>query len=188
MNILAIDQAKRGGWSVYDYEKKKLKKSGSYDFSTVHENGKKRKAVYDEVIVKVEQFMNDLIKLHNIKYVILEDVPLMSRNAATKPLLRLQGVLIVDLFKQHIPYSLVQPRTWQAYVNKYDKKKLTATQKKYEKYLKTTEPFSKLKKTKQQSLFNVNRLFRKKLDNDDQADAILIGWYAVNNIYIKEGK
>ena len=135
-----------------------------------------------EAVMLIEELLDGLIDKFDPAIVILEDVP-VTKTMATKPLLRLQGVLIHELMKRQIPYELIMPRTWQS-AYKYRASELTTAQKQYKKKLETTAPYKNLKKTKQASLLAVKKLFRKELDNDDLADAILIGHYAVNNIDI----
>ena len=100
---------------------------------------------------------------------------------AIKPLLRLQGALIAYLAKRSIPHELIMPRTWQA-AYKYKDKELTKAQKTYKKYLNETSPYKSLRQTKRDSLLAVKKIFNMELDNDDLADAILIGHYAVNHM------
>ena len=50
MNILAIDQARHGGWSVYDYETKTLKYYGTFDFSG-------NQYTYAQAILEIEKLI-----------------------------------------------------------------------------------------------------------------------------------
>ena len=186
MKILAMDQARKGAWSVFNYETKELVDCGSYNYEFSDVDGKRRRLDYMEAVMLIEELMDGLIDRFDPTIVILEDVP-VTRTMATKPLLRLQGVLIHELMKRQIPYELIMPRTWQS-AYKYRASELTTAQKKYKKKLETMMPYKNLKKTKQASLLAVKKLFRKELDNDDLADAILIGHYAVNNIDINSKK
>jgi len=186
-----MDQARKGAWAVYDSKKKELLHYGTYDFEYEREQVKKKdgsyktrrikKYEYEESIVLVEKLLMELIRKYNIKMVFLEDVPITRNSMAIKPLLRLQGALIAYLAKRSIPHELIMPRTWQA-AYKYKDKELTKAQKTYKKYLNETSPYKSLRQTKRDSLLAVKKIFNMELDNDDLADAILIGHYAINHM------
>lgn len=184
MNVLAMDQARKGAWSVYDSDEKKLLHYGAFNTKYEESPDGKKTLEYEQSIVKIEEIMVGLIREYKIKIVFLEDVPI-KRGVALKQLLRLQGALIAYLTKRKIPHMLIQPRTWQAHY-KYKDKDLTKTLLKYKRHLNTDKPFKTMKDTKKASLLAVKKIFNMELDNDDLADAILIGHYAVNNIDIKD--
>lgn len=192
-----MDQARKGAWAVYDSKTKKLVHYGTYNFEYETEQVKKkdgsyktkriRKYEYEEAIVLIEKLLMELINKYSIKMVFLEDVPVVRNSMAVKPLLRLQGALIAYLAKRKIPHELIMPRTWQA-AYRYKEKGAPSEIKKYKRYLDRTSPYKNLRPTKKASLLAVKELFDMELDNDDLADAILIGHYAVNNLKIKEKK
>ena len=185
LKVLAIDQARKGAWSVYDSKTKELLDYGTYDYEYECEqvpkkdgslkNKRIRKYDYEEAMVLVEKLLMTLIREHNVKMVFLEDVPSIRYSTASRQLLRLQGALIAYLAKRGIPHELVMPRVWQAKY-KYKDRDLTKEQRAYKRSIDKIN----IRQTKKDSLLAVKKIFNMELDNDDLADAILIGHYAVN--------
>lgn len=176
---------------MYDSKKKELLHYGTYDFEYEREQVKKKdgsyktrrikKYEYEESIVLVEKLLMELIRKYSIKMVFLEDVPIGRVSKMARQLLRLQGALIAYLTKRNIPHKLITPRAWQTKY-KYKDEDLTKDQKDFKKYLNETSPYKSLRQTKRDSLLAVKKIFNMELDNDDLADAILIGHYAVNHM------
>ena len=126
MRILAVDQARNGGWAIYDYEKQKLVDYGSFSFP----NGK---YTFSEAVCEIEKYISQLITKRKISVVFLEDINLRANVSVFKNLAQLQGVLINLCEKKHYLYQLISPSVWQNYCNargrtsKEIKAKITAT-------------------------------------------------------------
>ena len=171
LNILAIDQARNGAWSVFDYEKKELLGYGTFSF----EEGK---YTYPRAILHIEQLVHLLIKAWDIRAVFIEDINLRQNVFAYKRLAQLQGVL-VNLFEKHeFLYGCIAPSQWQNYCkargrNSTEVKKqvleLDAGDKRASKIL---------------SIQFVKEQFGIETDNDNLADAVCIGHFIVNEVKI----
>lgn len=97
MRILAVDQARNGGWAIYDYEKQKLVDYGSFSFP----NGK---YTFSEAVCEIEKYISQLIIKRKISVVFLEDINLRANVSVFKNLAQLQGVLI-NLCEKNIIYT-----------------------------------------------------------------------------------
>ena len=175
MKILSIDQARHGGWAIFDFEQKKLLEFGSYNFRT-------NESTFAQEVVSIEKYISDLIISKNISAVFIEDVHLEKNHNVFKTLSQLQGVLI-NLFEKHkYLYEIIAPSQWQGFCkakgrnSKEIKAKLTTTQ--------SSEERLKKKRTKIMSLEYVSSKFNVDTSDDNIADAICIGDYVVNNIPI----
>ena len=175
MRILAVDQARNGGWAIYDYEKQKLVDYGSFSFP----NGK---YTFSEAVCEIEKYISQLITKRKISVVFLEDINLRANVSVFKNLAQLQGVLINLCEKKHYLYQLISPSVWQNYCNargrtsKEIKAKITAT---------ITNDNKAKKRSKILSLQYVKNKYDIDTDNDNISDAICIGDYAVHNINIQ---
>ena len=87
MNILAIDQARNGAWSVFDYEDGRLLDYGVFSYDASH-------YTYSQAILAIEELMDGLIKDHNVDAVFIEDIQFRTNINTLKKLAHLQGVLI----------------------------------------------------------------------------------------------
>lgn len=94
MNILAIDQARNGAWSVFDYDAKKFVTASPYSFAS-------KEYTYPQMILETERLLDELVKKYDIKAVYIEDVQLRINAQVFKKLSQLQGVLINYLEKMN---------------------------------------------------------------------------------------
>lgn len=173
INILAVDQARHGAWSVFDYETKKLLDYGTWSFENY-------KYTFEQAILCIEELICDVIHTHDIGAVFFEDIQ-MQRNALSfKRLAQLQGVLVNLCEKNNYLYGLVSPSKWQNYCNARGR---TAREAKVK--VTTATPVNSKKKSKILSLQAAKDLYGVKTENDNLADAVMIGHYVVHNIEIK---
>jgi len=100
-----------------------------------------------------------LVQTNNIDVVFIEDTQLRQNAQSFKKLAQLQGALINLCEGLSLPYENVPPTRWQSYCGV---------------------------RSKAQSMEFVRCQFGIETDNDNLADAICIGWYAVNHITQKE--
>lgn len=164
MKVLAVDQARNGGWAVYEYENKTLLDYGGF---SVPKNIEYELAIYEIII-----FLKEKIKKHKIDKIVIENIhynPIKGASTFEK-LAMLKGALKVFFIENGYCHTEIQPAVWQSYLNiKSKNKKLGRT-----------------KSTKEQSLEFCKERFNIIPENDNVADAINIGWYAVNNIKIEK--
>ena len=171
MNILAIDQARHGGWSIYDYETRTLKHYGTFDFSG-------NQYTYAQAIVEIEKLIPKLVKKYDVSAIFFEEIQMQSNVLAFKRLAQLQGVIINLCEKKEYLYSIITPSQWQNYCNARGRstKEIKAGIK---------EVASKDGRTsKKLSIQYVKENHNIETDNDNLADAICIGEYVVHNIKI----
>ena len=168
MKILAVDQARRGGWAIFDYDKKRLLKYGTYNFPD-------KRYSFPQAVKLIETYVENLIFSNNIDAVFIEDINLRFSALVFKKLAQLQGVLINLFEKTGILYDCVPPSTWQNYCK---------TRGRTTKEIKsgTLEANTSGKKeSKVLSIEFVEDHFGVSTRDDNMADAICIGWYVVNN-------
>lgn len=172
MRILSVDQARSGGWSVFEYETKELVAYGTFEFDS-------KNYTYAQAIMNIERVVWEVIVEQDIQVVFLEDIQLRANVQSFKRLAQLQGVLVNLLEKNEYLYDYIAPTKWQNYCmarsrnsveRKSDVKKVVLDGKKNSKVL---------------SIQFVHDQFGITTDNDNLADAICIGWYAVNEIKIE---
>jgi len=148
INILALDQARNGAWSIFDATTKALLSHGEWSFPA-------RKYEFSRAVYEITRVATELIQINNIDVVFIEDTQLRQNAQSFKKLAQLQGALI-NLFEGlALPYENVPPTRWQSYCGV---------------------------RSKAQSVEFVGSQFGIETDNDNLADAISIGWYAVNHI------
>ena len=173
MNILAIDQARAGAWSIFNYETKELVKYGDFDYS-------KSKYTYSKAIMYIEREIETVISENDISAVFIEDIQLRKNVQSFKRLAQLQGVLINLFEKNEYLYGFVAPSSWKAFckargrTTKELKSKITALENKDNK-----------KESKMLSIEYVKNKYGIDTLNDNLSDAICIGEYVVNNVTIK---
>ena len=167
MNILAIDQARNGAWSVFDYEGGRLLDYGVFSYDAAH-------YTYPQAILAIEELIDGLIKDHNVDAVFIEDIQFRTNINTLKKLAHLQGVLINLCEKNHYLYGLVAPSQWQNFCKAYDAGM----------ELQPAQGSDARKKSKQMSIQFVLDVLDIETDNDNLADAICIGWYVVNAMQI----
>lgn len=108
MKILAVDQARNSGWSVFDYDDKVLIASGSFSFPS-------RKYDFQTAIKCICDKVLELVTEHNVNVVFLEDVMYRFNMDSFKKLSQLQGALIYMLESYGYLYHIVAPSAWQGY-------------------------------------------------------------------------
>jgi Holliday junction resolvasome RuvABC endonuclease subunit len=171
MNILAVDQARVGAWSVFDYEEKRLIASGEYDFPL-------KTYTFAKAIVGICDLVESLVNQYRVSAVFIEDINLRANVQSFKKLAQLQGGLISMFERNDYLYSFVIPSSWQSYCNARGR-----TSKEVKAKVLTSDIDGK-KKSKQLSLEFVREVYGIETQNDNLADAICIGHYVVNNIEI----
>ena len=171
MKILAVDQARHGAWAVYDYEGKKLLDYGTWGFDS-------KNYTFEQAILHIEALLSEVIRTHDIDAVFLEDIQLRKNVQSFKKLAQLQGVLVNMCEKTNILYNLVAPTQWQNYC-----KARGRTTKEIKSKITSVEPTGK-KTSKILSLQAARDIYGIVTENDNLADATMIGNYVVNNIKI----
>lgn len=171
MNILAIDQARNGAWSVFDHQKKELLGYGTFSFDS-------KKYTYAKAVLHIEELVDMLIKAWDIEAVFIEDINLRANVQAFKRLAQLQGVLVNFFEKNEYLYGYVVPTQWQNYckaqiVNSEGGRRLAEE-------LKAAGE----KQSKIPPMQFIWEQFGIRTENDNLADAICIGSYVVNNVTI----
>lgn len=114
-------------------------------------------------IRQMSEKITEMILHENPDHVIFEDCQLQAGNAATfQVLCQLQGMIMSKLYDMDLSFDIVRPSVWKSYLGvakgKRDVQKMNTIKKIEEIYGLDLE------------------------DNDDIADAIGIGHYAINNI------
>lgn len=163
MNVLAVDQARNGGWAVYDYENKTLIDYGGFSVPDEIE--------YEYAIVEIKQFLNNIINKYKVTVIFIENIYYNAIRGISpfEKLAMLKGALKVFFIENGYCHIEIQPTQWQGYLNIKRRNKKTG----------------QTKSTKEQSIEFCQKQFDVKLENDNIADAINIGWYGVNNIKIE---
>ena len=174
VKILAVDQARHGAWTIYDYEKKMILEYGTWAFES-------KLYTFEQAMLHIEDLIAEVIQTHDIDAVFLEDIQLRQNVQSFKRLAQLQGVLVNLCEKTNIVYNLVAPTQWQNYC-----KARGRTTKEIKSKVISVEPTAK-KTSKILSLQFVRDKFGIETVNDNLSDSICIGWYVVNNIKIKIG-
>lgn len=171
MNILAIDQARKGAWSVYEYETKKLIACDSYFFDT-------KKYTYAKAIMYTEDLVAELVESYNIKAVFIEDIQLRGNPQSYKKLAQLQGVLINFFERNELTYGLIAPTQWQNFCRSIEKNLVDDS------VLIPKADYTDVKESKQLSMRFVSEQLGINTDDDNLADSICIGYYVVSEIKI----
>lgn len=172
IKILAIDQARNGAWSVFDYETKALVAYGTFSFNN-------KDYTYAKAILAIEELVDTLIKTHDISAVFIEDIQLRVNVQSFKKLAQLQGVLINLFEKNEYLYDFVAPTQWQNYC-----KARGRSSKEVKEKIKALELSGK-KESKILSIQFVKEKFNVDTEDDNLSDAICIGYYAVNHFKLK---
>lgn len=174
MKILAVDQARHGAWAVFDYEGKKLLDYGIWGYDSKNYS-------FEQAIMHIEALLDEVIRTHEVDAVFLEDIQLRKNVQSFKKLAQLQGVLVNLCEKTNILYELVAPTQWQSYC-----KARGRTTKEIKSKVTTIEPTEK-KTSKILSLQAAKDVYGIETENDNLADAIMLGHYVVHNIKINSG-
>jgi Holliday junction resolvasome RuvABC endonuclease subunit len=106
----------------------------------------------------------DLINKIKPDVLILEDVQFQRNQKTFQELANMQGVIMAYLFKIDIPFQVVYPTIWKSYCKIKGKKR--------EEQKANTKIFVKVK-------FGIDV-------GEDEADAIGLGWFAINNVINEE--
>ena len=171
MKILAVDQARHGAWAIYDYDKRELLEYGTWAFEN-------KNFTFEQAILHIEALLDEVIRTHDIDAVFLEDIQLRQNVQSFKRLAQLQGVLVNLCEKTNILYNLVAPTQWQNFC-----KARGRTTKEIKSKVTSVEQSNK-KASKILSLQAVKELYGIETENDNLADAIMIGHYVVNKLEI----
>ena len=108
----------------------------------------------------------EVVKEVQPDYVLFEDCQLQAGNAATfQVLCQLQGMIMALLYEAGVNFDLVRPSVWKSFIG-------VAKGKRDEQKAKTLD--------KREELYQITLK-----QNDDLADAIGIGHYAVNKLLVE---
>ena len=173
MKILAIDQARNGAWSIFDYETKELEDYGTFSFGI-------NEYTYAQAILAIETLVDRLVHEYDISAIFIEDIQLRENIQSFKKLAQLQGVLVNLCEKNEYLYDLVAPTQWQNYCRARGR-----TSKEVKDKITTLEASGK-KQSKILSIQFVKEKFDLDTNNDNLSDAICIGYYAVNKRLLEE--
>ena len=172
MKILSIDQARNGAWAVFDYETKKLETYGTFSFGN-------KDYTYARAILAIESLVDTIIKTYNISAVFIEDIQLRVNVQSFKKLAQLQGVLINLFEKNEYLYDFIAPTQWQNYC-----KARGRSSKEIKDKIKALEASGK-KESKILSIQAAKEMYGIDTDNDNLADAIMIGHFVINKYDIR---
>lgn len=175
MKILSIDQARNGAWAVFDYETKKLETYGTFSFGN-------KDYTYARAILAIESLVDTIIKTYNISAVFIEDIQLRVNVQSFKKLAQLQGVLINLFEKNEYLYDFIAPTQWQNYC-----KARGRSSKEIKDKIKALEASGK-KESKILSIQAAKEMYGIDTDNDNLADAIMIGHFVINNYDIRSNQ
>lgn len=106
--------------------------------------------------------IKNLIENSNSNFVALEGVQFQNNYKTYSLLSQLQGLIFSTLFERDLSFVLVEPTVWKAYCGIKGKKR-------------------------EEQKINTIQMVRDKFNlemSEDEADAIGLGWYTVNNIKI----
>ena len=171
MNILALDQARNGAWSVFDYENGTLIGYGTFSFDS-------KKYTYAKAILHIEEIITEVIRAYDISAIFIEDIQLRANVQAFKKLAQLQGVLVNLFEKNEYLYGFVAPTQWQNYCMARGR-----NSKEVKSHVLEREKSGK-KQSKILSIQFAKDQFSIDTENDNLADALCIGWYVVNAVEI----
>lgn len=178
MRILAVDQARNGAWSVFDYEDKKLVAAQAFSYPP-------EKYTFAQAALHIEQEVERVMDEYEIAAVFIEDIQYRQNIMSFKRLAQLQGVLVNLFEKKQYLYDYVPPVTWQSYCNARAR-----TNKEKEDGNRAPAPSARNSKkaSKMLSIQFVADNYGIETEDDNLSDAICIGHYVVNNINIIERK
>lgn len=171
MNVLALDQARHGGWSVFNYDTKELVAYGTFAFEA-------KDYTYAKAILEIKRLVISLIDKYEVAAVFLEDVQLRANAQAFKKLAQLQGVLVNLCEENEYLYVIIPPSCWQNFC------KARGRNTKEVKSNIQELANSDLKESKILSIQFIKDKFGIHTNDDNLADAICIGYYAVSTVEI----
>ena len=167
MRILAIDQARKGAWSVFDYNSRTLIGCGTFEYAS-------RNHTFAKAMVEIGDLMLALIDRYEIGAVYLEDIQLRRNVDTFKRLARLQGSLCSLLERSGLLYDYVNPSKWQSFCNARGR-----TTKEISSKMTEASTESGKKKSKLLAIQFVRENYGIETEDDNLADAICIGHYVV---------
>ena len=173
MNILAIDQARNGAWSVFEYETKQLVDYGVFAFPP-------EDYTYAQAMVGICDVVQSAIEKNDIAAVFAEDIQMRKNVDSFKKLAQLQGSLVSMFERNEYLYDFVAPSKWQSFCNARGR-----TSKEIKAKAKHIDITSGKKQSKVLSIQFVKEQFGIETEDDNLADAICIGFFVVNNIVIE---
>lgn len=172
MYVLSVDQARHGGWCIFNYGDKSLVSYGVFSFED-------KDCCFEQAIMRIADFVRDKIEQNGIDMVVIEDINMRQNVDSFKKLAWLQGALIADMERHESLYILVQPSAWQSYCGARGR-----TTK--ERNAGVSEAPKGKKASKVLSIQFVKSQFGIDTEDDNLADAISMGWYAVNNVTLRK--
>ena len=172
MNILAIDQARTGAWSVFEYESKKLIGYGTFSFDS-------KKYTYAKTVLHIEELIDIVIRAYDISAVFIEDINLRVNVQSFKRLAQLQGVLVNLFERNEYLYGYIAPSQWQSFC-----KARGRNSKEIDSKIRELQHEGR-SQSKVLSIQYVKEQFGIDTENDNLADALCIGWYVVNVVEIE---
>jgi len=157
MKILSLDQSTSNvGWSFYD---------GNILIDYGVKNFEKIDGDADDKIFAIKQYIIDLINKNKPEVFILENVQFQKNPKVLITLSKLLGVLINLFIENNYIYLVVEPTKWKSSCG-----------------IKLRE---KRKVQKEQTIKFIKNLYEIDV-SEDEADAIGIGYYIINNIKFEE--
>ena len=107
MKVLALDQATKTGYSVFDGNN--LITYGLGDFTEYKDDPFIRNN-------KIKHFVSNLIKVHLPMLVVIEDVQLQNNPKVYKDLSTLQGCLCDFFVENKTLFQIVEPTKWKSFI------------------------------------------------------------------------
>lgn len=157
--ILALDQSTScTGYCVFVNNQKR--ESG---IITPDHTDKKTSEDFILRINNMGEKISQLVQQYKPTVVVLEDIQFQKNYGTYKRLANLQGVIFAHLHKQQTPFLLVEVTRWKSFLGV--KSRGRENQKK--------ETIEKIKE-----IYNLEKVY------EDEADAIGIGHWAINNVVI----
>lgn len=172
MKILALDQARHGGWAVFDMNSKRLDAYGDFNYDN-------KDFTFEQVLQQVVALIECLMQQYECVALFIEDIQMQSNVESFKRLAQLQGAIFYYCAANEILLSTVKPSQWQNYC-----KARGRTSKEIKSGVTSLEAAGK-KQSKVLSLEYVRDTYGVTTLNDNVSDAICIGTYVVNNIEIR---
>lgn len=155
IKILALDQATK--ISGYSlFENKKLITYGTLEAEEKEKNPIERmKQMQDKIITLIDKFKPN--------FIVFEDTQFQNNYGTFQQLSQLQGVVMSILFDKDIGFEIIQPTAWKSATGVKGRKRIE-------------QKSSAIQVVKDKYKVEVS---------EDEADAILIGVWAINNIKVK---
>lgn len=170
--ILSLDASSTAtGWAIFD-------KHGLYAYGVIKPEGED----WRDRLAHQGPKLREIIEKYHPTRMILEDVPLKSANPKTLVVLgAVQGCILGIAASYTVPITYVLPSEWRSPLDLYD----------------GTREGTKRKELKRKSIEKANELFglnlkwvspSSKKNEDDQSDAILLGYSQIKPRYFGKSK